>query len=293
MSKTLVAGLQAHLDTKSTTMVLCWKIVRRDGAVQGFTEHDEDVVFDGLTFLASSGFTSSRMEQNLGLSPSNLNVDGALSSATLNEDDLARGLYDDADVSLFWVNWEDVAERVTLEIGNIGEVTRRETFFSAEFRSLVYRLNQKTGRIYQRSCDAVLGDARCGVDLASPSYKGTGAITSATGRNLVVSGIGAFADKFFTYGVLTFTSGLNNGLAFEVKSHIGTAIVLWDIPPQTVAATDGFTITAGCSKDAETCRAKFNNIVNFRGFPFIPGNDILQSYPRDEDEVLDGGSYFR
>jgi len=293
VSKTLVAGLQAHLDTKSTTMALCWKIVRRDGLVQGFTEHDEDMVFDGVTYLASSGFTSSRMEQNLGLAPSNLNVDGALSSSTINEDDLAKGRYDNADVSLYWVNWNNVAQRVTLEVGNIGEIVRRETFFSAEFRSLAHRLNQKTGRIYQRSCDAVLGDARCGVDLTSPSYKGTGAITSASGRNLVVSGIGAFADKFFTYGVLTFSSGLNNGLAFEVKSHIGTAIVLWDIPPETVAGADGFTITAGCPKDAETCRTKFNNLANFRGFPFIPGNDILPSYPREEDETLDGGSYFR
>lgn len=297
--KELVAGLQDHLDTGSTTMVLCWKVTRRDGLVQGFTEHDGNVVFDGVTYLASSGFTASRIQQSLGLAPDNLNVDGALSSDTINEDDLAAGLYDNAEVALYWVNWEDVAERVTMDEGNIGEVARKEIAFSAEFRSLLHRLNQKSGRLYQRSCDAVVGDARCGIDLASGSYgghafKATGDLAAgSSGRALIVTGLGSYPAAFFTYGILTFSSGANDGLAFEVKSHVGTAVKLWDIPPYAVAIGDDFTITAGCGKDSSTCKAKFNNLVNFRGFPHIPGNDILSDYPREDDETLDGGSYFR
>lgn len=274
-------------------MALCWKIERRDGVVQGFTEHDEDLTFDGVTYLASSGFTASRMQQSLGLSADNLNVDGALSSATINEDDLAAGLYDNAEVELSWVNWQDTAQRIVKDRGNIGEVARRETAFSAEFRSMVHRLNQPGGRLYQRSCDAVLGDARCGVSL-SGGFKGTGSLSvGSSGRNLVVAGLGSFADGFFTYGVLTFTAGANDGLQFEVKSHVGTSIRLWEIPPEAVAVSDTFEVTAGCPKDAGACKAKFNNLANFRGFPHIPGNDILSDYPREEDETLDGGSYFR
>lgn len=293
MSKALSAGLQAHLDTRSTTMALCWKVTRRDGAVQGFTEHDEDITFDSVTYIASSGFTASRMQQALGLAPGNLNVEGALSSDTINADDLAAGAYDHAEVVLYWVNWNDVSERVVLEKGNVGEVARQETAFSAEFRSLIDKLNQTTGHVYQRSCDAVVGDARCGVDLTNASFKATGTITSALGRALVVSGIGSFDDGFFTYGVLTFTSGENDGLSFEVKSHVGSSLTLWDIPPETVANGDGYAVTAGCGKDAATCKAKFSNFVNFRGFPHIPGNDLLQAYPREEDENLDGGSLFQ
>lgn len=189
--KELVAGLQDHLDTGSTTMALCWKVTRRDGLVQGFTEHDLDIAFDGVTYLASSGFTASRIQQSLGLAADNLNVDGALSSDTINEDDLAAGLYDNAEVALYWVNWSNVAQRVTMDEGNIGEVARRETAFSAEFRSLVNRLNQKGGRVYQRSCDAVVGDARCGVDLTSGSFKGTGDLAAgSSGRNLIVTTFG-------------------------------------------------------------------------------------------------------
>lgn len=292
--KELVPGLQAHLDSGTTTMALCWKVTRRDGLVQGFTEHDMDITFDAVTYLAASGFTASRIQQSLGLAADNLNVDGALSSDTINEDDLAAGLYDNAEVALYWVNWANVAQRVTMDEGNIGEVARKETAFSAEFRSLVHRLNQKGGRVYQRSCDAVLGDERCGVDLTSATFKGTGDLASgSSGRNLIVTGIGSFASGFFTYGILAFTSGLNNGLRFEVKSHVGTAVRLWDIPPFAVAIGDDFTITAGCAKDSSTCKAKFNNLANFRGFPHIPGNDILSDYPRADDETLDGGSYFR
>lgn len=291
--KELVAGLQDHLDTRSTSMVTCWKVVRRDGVVQGFTEHDGDLAFDGVTYKAGSGFTASRFQQNLGLAASNLNADGALSDETINELDLDAGHYDDAEVTLFWVNWEDVSERVTLDSGNLGEVTRQETAFSAEFRSMVHRLNQTTGRIYQRSCDAIVGDARCGVNLAAAAFRGTGAVTFSDSRNLVVSGIGSFDDGFFTHGVLTFSSGANDGLSFEVKSHSGTSVALWDIPPNDTAVSDTFSITAGCKKDGATCASKFSNIVNFRGFNHIPGNDLLQSYPNESDENLDGGSLFR
>lgn len=292
MTKTLPPGLQSHLDTGATTMAYCWQVVRRDGLVQGFTEHDEDVTFAGVTFLASAGFTASRVQQSLGLAADNLNVDGALSDATINEDDLAAGLYDNAEVTLYWVNWQDVSQRLVMDKGNIGEVTRRETAFSAEFRSMLHKLNQKSGRTYQRTCDAVLGDARCKVNLAA--FSGAGAVTSiASGRTLGVSGLGAFAAGFFTYGVLTFTTGANAGLRYEVKSHAAGIVTLWDRPAQPVTIADAFTIAAGCPKDAGTCRTKFGNLANFRGFPHIPGNDLLSEYPREDDENLDGGSFFR
>lgn len=293
MSKTLVPGLQEHLDTRSTTMCYCWKVTRRDGVVQGFTEHDEDVVFDGVTYAAQTGFSASKIQQSLGLSADNLNVSGALSADTINDDDLAAGLYDDAEVTLYWVNWSNVLENVVMDAGNIGEVTREETAFSAEFRSLLHRLNQKNGRLYQRDCDAILGDARCGVDLTNPAFSKLGVVTSGTGRNLILTGLDGVTDDFFTLGVLTFSAGGNKDLSFEVKQQTGSNVVLWDIPPETVVVGDSFVLTAGCPKKSDACAQKFANLANFRGFSHIPGNDILSAYPRKEDEKLDGGSWFK
>lgn len=288
--KSVPAPLQAHLDTGATTLALCWRVVRTDGIVQGFTEHDCDLTFDSTTFEARSGFTASAITQSLGLAIDNLNVDGALSSDTINEDDLAAGRYDDAQVELILANWADVSQRITLSKGHLGEVKREETAFSAEFRSLVHKLAQQTGRNFQRTCDAKLGDNRCKVNLESSAHKGTGTVTSASGRNLVVTGLDSFDNGWFTHGTVKFTSGENSGLTFEVKSHAGGSVTLWDVPPSPVVSTVTFEIRAGCQQDMFTCRDKFNNIANFQGFFDIPGQDALQRVAVQGQAVFDGGS---
>ena len=52
---------------------------------------------------------------------------------------------------------------------------------------------------------------------------------------------------------------------------------------------DAFTVTAGCDKSFRTCKAKFDNAVNFRGFPHVPGVDFALTYP-DRGAKNDGGS---
>lgn len=291
MSKSVPSPLQAHLDTGATRMALCWKVVRTDGTVQGFTEHDCDLTFDGVTYLARSGFTATAVAQSLGLAVDNLNLDGALSSATINEDDLAEGRYDDAAVELIWVNWTDVTQRITMSRGNIGEVKREETAFSAEFRSLASKLQQKVGRTYQRTCDARLGDARCGVNLESSTFKASGGtIVSASGRSIVGNSTSGYDDGWFTHGTLEVTSGANAGLFFEVKSHTGNNLTLWDLPPSPLLTGVSYVVRAGCKQDWEVCRDKFNNLANFQGFPDIPGQDYLQKVAVQGEAVFDGGS---
>lgn len=293
MSKSLPSSLQTHLDGGATTMAMCWKVVRQDGVVQGFTEHDADLTVGGQTYLARSGFSATQVSQTLGLSVDNLNVEGALSSDTINEDDLANGKYDSAELTLIWVNWADTTQYTVLSRGYLGEVKRGETAFSAEFRSLATKLSQQTGRTYQRTCDAQLGDARCKVNLNLAAYKATGAVTTASGRSLTVSGISSFTSGWFTHGLITFTSGACSGMTFEVKLHADSTLVLWELPPSAVASSDSFTLTAGCKQDFETCKMKFNNQVNFQGFPFIPGNDRLSEYPNQGQGNMDGGSLFK
>ena len=122
--KTLPDGMQAHLDGGATTLCWCWQLTRRDGVVQGFTDHDRDISFDGVTFGAVSGFTASQIESSLGLAVDNLTLTGALSSATLNEADLAAGLYDNAAIRIWRTNWADTGQRVLMRSGTLGEVTR-------------------------------------------------------------------------------------------------------------------------------------------------------------------------
>lgn len=283
--KTLSTALQAHLDSGTTTLCWCWRLVRRDGVVLGFTDHDKALAFDGTTYEASAGLTASDIKDGVGLSVDNLEVTGALSSETLTEDDLAAGRYDDAQIEIFRVNWADVTQRVLMRTGTLGEVRRSGTTFAAEVRGLQHYLQQQKGRLFQYTCDADLGDGRCGVDLMSPAYRGAGTILEALSpRRFVVSGLDGFGHDFFSRGLVAFATGPAAGLAIEVKAHSvsssGVTLEVWaDVegPPQN---GDTFSVTAGCDKRIETCAARFSNTANFRGFSAMPGNSFLTKVGR-------------
>ena len=286
--RTLPPGLSAHLASGATTLCHCWKLIPLNGPVLGFTDHDRDLVFDGVTFEAQAGFEASEIESSLGLSVDNLEASGALDSSQLDAERLRAGDFDHAAIEIWRVNWQDVAQRVLLRKGHLGEVTHGGTGFTAEVRGLSHLLNQTKGRVFQFGCDANLGDTRCGVNLET-----TAGWVSATeaNRRFTVTGLNSFAAAWFSLGTLTWTSGLNAGRMAEVKLHGPPGIIeLWQAASFAVAPGDGFTIRAGCDKQFTTCRAKFSNGENFRGFPHLPGTDFVTTFASREGQNNDGGS---
>lgn len=278
--KDISPAFAAHLHSGATTLCWCWRLTRKDGVASGFTDHDRALVFDGTTFEAASGFTASEITDSLGLSVDNLEVTGALSSNALTDDDLAAGRYDDAKVEIFRVNWQDASQRVLMRAGSLGEVQRSGHGFAAEVRGLAHYLQQPKGRLYQYTCDADLGDARCGIDLTNATYRGTAVVTRVlSARRFEVSGLAVFDDGFFTRGLARFTSGPANGLKIEVKAHAKISGVvtldLWSGAEGPPAVGDTLVVTAGCDKTIATCQARFSNALNFRGFPDMPGNDFV------------------
>ncbi len=293
----LPPGFQAHLDSGTTTLCWCWRLVRRDGLVQGFTDHDRDLEFFDTVFLASTGFTGTEINSSIGLNVDNLDVDGALSSESLNEDDLVAGLYDDAKVEIYRVNWADVSQAFLVQYGSIGEVKRSRVGFTAEVRGLAHYLQQSKGRLFQYSCDAELGDEQCNVDLSDPKYTGRGTITELSGRRIFkAEGLNQFEENWFTRGLLTWISGANRGRSIEVKSNsaVGqlTQLEIWLTLPGPITIGDEFQVQTGCDKQFTTCARKFLNQINYRGFPHMPGNDFIVSYPNIDDANNDGQSQF-
>jgi uncharacterized phage protein (TIGR02218 family) len=290
--KTLDAGLAAHVAGGVTTLCHCWRVERKDGTVLGFTDHDRDLVIDGLAYMAATGFTATAIEDQLGLAASNLDVDGALSSAAITEDDLNAGLYDDAAVTIMRVNWQDVSQRLILRSGFLGQVTRGEASFSAELRGLAAKLDQSAGRVFQRTCAWELGDARCQIDLGAAAHHGSGTVESVTSNfDFTAGGIDSFASGAFSRGKIAWTSGDNAGLQVEIKTHSqGTPsrLSLFLPMPRPMQAGDAFTITAGCDKSLATCRDRFSNVVNFGGFPHMPGNDFALSFAKQGDNNSGG-----
>lgn len=288
------AALAAHLQSAATTLCRCWSLARRDGLVLGFTDHDRPLSFEGVTFAAATGLEAAESASELGFAIGGGEVTGAFAVTGLNEADLARGLYDDARVAVWLVNWADVSQRLLLDTGFVGEIKRGDLGFTAEIRSLAKAFDEERGRLYMRACSADLGDARCGVALTAVE----GVVAGSDGRiGLTAPGLWSHADDRFTGGRIVFTSGANTGFATEVKRHSArggvVAFQLWQAPPATIEAGDAFAVTPGCDKSFATCRTKFGNGVNFRGFPHMPGNDFIIGGVRPGDGALDGGSLFR
>ncbi|WP_428410007.1 DUF2163 domain-containing protein [Hyphococcus sp.] len=275
------SNLQAHLDTGATTLATCWRITRRDGLVLGFTDHDRALTFDGTMFLPDTGAVGSALSSSADLAADNTEIEGALSTSALSGDDLAAGRYDSAEVEIFRVNWAAPAQRLLLKKGVIGEVKREGEAFRAELRGLSHALEQPVGRVYQRLCDVNVGSAKCGVDLEQAAFKTSGAVTALRdAQSFAASGFSSFEDGWFAHGLLTWTSGANAGLKAHVKTQTQSGVIsLWLPAGAAIDIGDAFTVTAGCDKRFDTCRSKFSNASNFRGFPFMPGNDFAVSYP--------------
>ncbi|SER65000.1 phage conserved hypothetical protein BR0599, partial [Faunimonas pinastri] len=169
--------------------------------------------------------------------------------------------------------------------------------FTAELRGMAHELGQEIGRVFSYSCDANLGDARCRVDLSDPRFHGTGSVTAilAADRWFAVDGLGDFGAGWFNNGALTWTSGANAGRPIEVRLHSVVAglarLELWTAMGVAVAVGDTFAVTAGCDKQFGTCRDRFANLLNFRGFPYMPSNMLVASYPNDHT-ANDGGSLY-
>lgn len=276
-------ALQAHLDSGTTTLAWCWRITRDDGVAFGFTDHDRVLMFDGTEFEPESGLTASEIRSGSDLSVDAQDAAGALRSDRISEADILDGRWDNAEVELWRVNWQAPGQRVLMRRGAIGQIRRGRHAFVAEIRSMAHILGQTVGRTFQASCDAALGDARCGVDLDDPAYRGSGTvIESLRDRAFTASGLGGFVPGWFRFGTLEWTTGPNAGRRAEVLSHDrsdGIAVLtLLEAPIRTTGAGDGFTIRAGCDKRIATCGAKFGNVINFRGFPHIPGQDTILRY---------------
>jgi len=286
--KSLSPALQAHLDDGTTTLSWCWRIIRVDGVTLGFTDHDAVLTFDGTGFEPESGFAASEIRSGSDLSVDAQDAEGVLTSDRITETDIIDGRWDAAQVELWRVNWADTSQRVLMRLGAVGQIRRGRMAFVAEVRSLAHVLNQTVGRAYQASCDAALGDARCGVDLEAAAFKGSGMVLATIrDRGFVASGLGAFATGWFASGTVKWTSGGSVGRRAEVMMHevadTGVTITLLEAPVRALGVGDGFVIRAGCDKRLETCRDRFTNAVNFRGFPNIPGQDAVLRYASNGD----------
>lgn len=216
----LSTNLETHLSQNVTTLCTAWRLELSDGRIFGFSEHDQDLIIGGLTYLAQSSLNETESESRLGFAADNGAVQGVLDAAEITEADIGQGVLKGARLSRLKVNWADPTQYVILSVGELGQVTTKGGYYEVEWLGVSSRLDRSTGRVFSKKCEAALGDARCGVDVS----------------------------------------------AFPEGTY--------------------------CPKTLTACRDQFDNAENFRGFPYLIGDDTLYAGPI-EGARKDGGSRYQ
>lgn len=288
----IAPSLIDNIKKEVSTLCRCYLLTRSDGVQIGFTDHDRDIVIEGITYTASVSFNPSNVSYTNNLSSDNLTLNGVLSLENINDFDILSGKYDDAKINIFIIDWENIPTSLTaqplqylplLANARIGKIEKDNIRFIADVTGRSYYLNQKIGDLTSRTCRHNLGDTKCGVNLAS--YTRAYTISSIADRSITVTDMGnppVQANNYYANGLIVMTSGINLGRQLEVSGYqLGTGnpatsatFVLYEPPFISLSIGDTFNAIAGCSKDLNTCSSKFGNVINFGGEPFVPGTDF-------------------
>ena len=159
--------LAARLDSGAAGLCHAWILTRKDGVRLGFTDHDRDLMVDGLTCRAASGWTAGAAETAAGFAPGMAAAVGGFDDAGLSEVDLAAGLYDGASVECRLVDWSAPSLGVDLWRATVAAAKTQGGGFTLQLEGPLAALDRVAGRTFGRSCDAAFGDGRCGVDVAA------------------------------------------------------------------------------------------------------------------------------
>lgn len=294
MPRTVPSGLLTVIGQDMMTLAICIRCTREDGRVFGFTSHDVDLIFGGITFEASSGIFTSAVRQTHGQGVDNLDIIGVLVSSRITDTDILAGLYDNAKLEVFIVNWMEspIVNTSTLTVGYLGEITIGRGTYTAELRSIGARLEQSIAEITSPTCRVrQWGDTRCnaGGNMVIANFQFNNTPVTILNADTRIMTFGPLAGDalslgYFDYGRVLFQTGPNTGLQQEIKSTTTgvnfVVVTLHESFPFAVAVGNQAMLEAGCDRTLPTCRDKFANAINYRGEPFLPSNDKVVRWGR-------------
>ena len=273
--KTLPALLDAHYSAGTTTLADLLKITRTDGEIFAFTSAADDVTISAQLYTSAQGLNISSIEVSAGFAVDNLELTTLDDGTVFTKLEVLAGVWRNADFIISRYNWQTPTDGVEVRMaGTIGEVHLHRGYITAELRGLQQYLQQPIGSVSSKTCRARLGDALCTKSLTSFTHTGT--VTSAASKQVFTASAMAQAADYFAEGILTWTNGVNNGLAVKVKTFASGVFTLMLPMLQTISVGNTFSVVAGCRKRmAEDCATKFDNVLNFQGEPHLPGIDEM------------------
>jgi uncharacterized phage protein (TIGR02218 family) len=282
--RSLPSNLAQKLDFGVTTLAYAWRLTRADGVIVAVTQHDRDLTFDGTLFVAAQSFVGADHEREVSLASDRTALSGALKIGAITESDLTLGRWDQAKVEAFWVDWTSPSDFIPMWTGMVAGASWRGSVFELDIVGPETLLNRDIGRVYSRTCDAVLGDARCKVDLAGAGRTISATIAGVVSDRAVTMAMpaGKTASDFKS-GVFSIITGAAASWQCDI-ARIDANTTVWQLSlsrPLPIAPQVGDTIRIimGCDKSFATCKTRFANALNFRGQPTLPGDDVAFGAP--------------
>jgi uncharacterized phage protein (TIGR02218 family) len=254
--------------TLRSGLVLCYTNVDVTFGYNGNTYLGNSILVDGLKYKAAVGLEVDQQQITIAARSTDTITSGAPFLQALRD-----GSFDGAEIVRYRVFFSDRIGGTAIgsvllfkgRLGVIDEIGRTSAKLTINSDLVLLDIDMPRN-VYQPTCLHTLYDSGC--TLVKNAFGTNGAVGSGSTAS-VINWSGASTN--FQQGSITFTSGANAGVTATVGSAVaGTSLTLL-YPLESIPATgDGFTVYYGCDHTPGTCQAKFNNLGNFRGFPYVP-----------------------
>lgn len=253
----------------------------------GFTSLDVPFTISGVTYQPYTGFDAGAAQQSGDLNRTDSQqLIGILDRSGISKADLISGIYDYAYVRRFLVDYSNLPSSLSLNppkhlelpAGYLAESKRNNLGYEIKVKDELSKLDNQVGTVTSKTCRANLGDDLCRKNLTNFTHYLR--ITYVESKRVFTINQNFLPDKYFDGGRLQFTSGLNEGLHFDIGFFVGSKIILSPIAaPFNIAIGDTVTAIAGCAKTKLACVVKFQNFQNFQGEPDVPTTDLTIQTP--------------
>lgn len=295
---TEIAAVETLLASRQFNMAQLFQLSLIGGGSLYYTSCDVDLLLwdiGGITYGCGGsagvgpyfdrGDNKLKCRWKVGVEVDTLSFDVIPGTSTINGQlflsAIRHGVFDGAELTVSNAYWPQQAYQnpviplglIIKFVGRIAEVDAGRSLATFSVNSHLELLNQNMPRnLWQSGCVNTLYDASCALNQAAFATGGT-ALTGSTSSS--INATLAQVTGYFNLGIVTFTSGANNGVSRSVKAYTkgspGTVTLISPFPNAPLNG-DTFSIYPGCDKQQGTCMQKFNNVNNYRGFPFIPEN---------------------
>lgn len=267
--------IRTHKPSSSVTeYAMCWHIKLKNDEEIGFTTHDNDIKINGLNYLSKALIRYDAIQKNTNLLKGFNEIIGIIDHELIKEDDILKGKFDNALLSIYLVNYKDTKQlQHLLKQGYISNIKYSNDQFYANVSPLTEKLNSNINQFFSPYCRAKFCDKKCKLDKSI--YTKIGKIHKIINRNSFLDEDRTEDNYYYNFGMIKFLSGKNKGMNLEISNFYNKVVEVILLPLIELSLGDQYEITAGCDKSFSTCINKFNNAINFRGEPHI--SDVIGS----------------